>query len=51
MKLTLVEQIIIFGSKARGTATADSDLDLLVVIREGDWRLNTTKPAHPLLDK
>jgi predicted nucleotidyltransferase len=34
----LVEQIIIFGSKARGTATADSDLDLLVVIREGDWR-------------
>lgn len=35
----LVEEIIIFGSKARGTATADSDLDLLVVIREGDWRL------------
>lgn len=35
----LVEEIIIFGSKARGTGTADSDLDLLVVIREGDWRL------------
>ena len=35
----LVEHIIIFGSKARGTATPDSDLDLLVVIREGDWRL------------
>ncbi|MCZ7624455.1 MAG: hypothetical protein C3F12_07815 [Candidatus Methylomirabilota bacterium] len=35
----LVEEIIVFGSKARGTATADSDLDLLVVIREGDWRL------------
>ena len=35
----LVEQIIIFGSKARGTATLDSDLDLLVIIREGDWKL------------
>lgn len=35
----LVEEIIIFGSKARGTGTADSDLDLLVIIREGDWRL------------
>ena len=35
----LVEQIVIFGSKARGTATMDSDLDVLVVIREGDWRL------------
>ncbi len=34
----LVEDIIIFGSKARGTATADSDLDLLVIIREGDWK-------------
>lgn len=35
----LVEEIVIFGSKARGTGTADSDLDILVVIREGDWRL------------
>jgi predicted nucleotidyltransferase len=35
----LVEQIIIFGSKARGTATPDSDLDVLLIIREGDWRL------------
>lgn len=35
----LVEEMILFGSKARGTATADSDLDLLVVIREGDWRV------------
>ena len=25
------------GSKARGDARADSDLDVLVVIREGDW--------------
>lgn len=35
----LVERIVIFGSKARETATADSDLDILLVIREGDWRL------------
>lgn len=35
----LVERIIIFGSKARGTATPDSDLDVLLIIREGDWRL------------
>ena len=35
----LLEQIIVFGSKARGTATPDSDLDLVVVIREGDRTL------------
>lgn len=35
----LVEEIVIFGSKARGTAKTDSDLDVLVVIREGDRRL------------
>ena len=35
----LVERMILFGSKARGTATADSDLDLLVVIKDGDWWL------------
>ncbi|MGH9425414.1 MAG: nucleotidyltransferase domain-containing protein [Terriglobia bacterium] len=46
----LIEQIIIFGSKARGTATADSDLDLLVVIRQGDWRLKdaVTQPGYSL---
>jgi predicted nucleotidyltransferase len=35
----LGRHLILFGSKARGTATADSDLDLLVVIQQGDWRL------------
>ncbi len=35
----LVEEILIFGSKARGTAKPDSDLDVLVVIREEDRRL------------
>ena len=46
----LIEQIIIFGSKARGTATTDSDLDLLVVIKRGDWRLKdaVTQPGYSL---
>jgi predicted nucleotidyltransferase len=35
----LVQDIIIFGSKARGTARPDSDLDLVLILREGDWRL------------
>jgi predicted nucleotidyltransferase len=35
----MVEHIILFGSKARGTATEESNLDLLVVIRRGAWRL------------
>jgi predicted nucleotidyltransferase len=37
----LVSSIIVFGSKARGDATPDSDLDLLLVIEEGDWRLKS----------
>jgi predicted nucleotidyltransferase len=32
----LVEEILLFGSKARGEARPDSDLDVLVIIREGD---------------
>ena len=50
----LIRQIIIFGSKARGTATEDSDLDLLVVITGGDWRLKdaVTQPGYSLaIDK
>ena len=35
----LVEDIIIFGSKARGDAGPDSDLDVLVVLTEADRRL------------
>ena len=34
-----IEDLIVFGSKARGDARPDSDLDVLVVVREGDWRL------------
>ena len=46
----LVEQVIIFGSKARETATADSDLDILLVIRDGDWRIKdlVTEPGYEL---
>jgi predicted nucleotidyltransferase len=32
----LVEEVLIFGSKARGDAGPDSDLDVLVILREGD---------------
>ena len=44
----LVEEIIVFGSKARGDATEDSDLDILIVIREGDWAVKdaVTEPGY-----
>lgn len=32
----LVDEIVIFGSKARGEAGPDSDLDVLIILREGD---------------
>jgi uncharacterized protein len=35
----VVKSITVYGSKARGDATEESDLDLLLVIEEGDWRL------------
>lgn len=35
----VVDAIVVFGSKARGEATKDSDLDILVLIEAGDWRL------------
>ena len=35
----LVEDILIFGSKARGDAGPDSDLDVLVVLTEADRRI------------
>lgn len=45
-----VEEISIFGSKARGEARTDSDLDVLVVIREGDWHFKEalTRPGYDL---
>lgn len=32
-------RLIIFGSKVRGEATPDSDVDLLAVIQSDNWRL------------
>jgi len=30
--------ILIFGSRARGDARPDSDADLVVILKDGDWR-------------
>jgi predicted nucleotidyltransferase len=35
----VAKSITVYGSKARGEATEESDLDLLLLIEEGDWRL------------
>ena len=35
----LVQEVIVFGSKARGDDRQYSDFDVFMVIREGDWRL------------
>lgn len=32
----LVEEIVVFGSKARGESGPHSDLDVLIILREGD---------------
>ncbi len=34
----IVEDIIIYGSKARGDSHEDSDVDVVVLITEGDWK-------------
>lgn len=34
----LAPRVVLFGSKARGTDRADSDVDVLVIIRDGDWK-------------
>ena len=54
----LVDEVVVFGSKARGDAGPDSDLDVLVIIKEGNWQtkravrhvghlLAITSPAVP----
>ena len=46
----LVEDVVVYGSKARGDANADSDLDIFLLIRDGDWRLKNSvcEPADDL---
>jgi predicted nucleotidyltransferase len=34
------KQVILFGSTARGQATANSDLDFLLVMADEDWKWN-----------
>jgi predicted nucleotidyltransferase len=34
-----VVRLVLFGSKARGDASDDSDLDVLAVVRSDDWKL------------
>jgi predicted nucleotidyltransferase len=33
-----VAHVVLFGSRARGEGDAESDLDVLVVLDDGDWR-------------
>lgn len=43
------ERIILFGSRARGAARADSDVDLLVVLAENGAKRRTTVEIYRLL--
>ena len=46
----LIKDIIIFGSKARGSSNEDSDLDVLVIIHEGNWetKKSVAEPGYML---
>lgn len=33
-----IQQVMLFGSKARGEATADSDIDILLIVAEETWQ-------------
>ncbi len=35
-------EIRLFGSKARGDARKDSDIDVLVIVSSDDWRMSDT---------
>jgi len=34
-----IQQAMLFGSKARGEATTDSDIDVLLIVADETWRL------------
>ena len=46
----LIKDLIIFGSKARGSSDKDSDLDVLIVIHEGNWKTKNSvaEPGYML---
>jgi predicted nucleotidyltransferase len=44
-------EIILFGSRARGDASPDSDIDLLVVMPEGTHRRNTARYLYQYLSR
>ena len=46
----LIKPLIIFGSKARGSSDKDSDLDVLIVIHEGNWKTKNSvaEPGYML---
>ncbi len=31
-------RVVLFGSKARGDSDVESDLDVLILVKDGDWR-------------
>jgi predicted nucleotidyltransferase len=35
-----VLQTILFGSKARGDSTPESDIDILIIVDDEDWRFS-----------
>lgn len=35
--------LFVFGSRARGDATEDSDVDLAIILQDGDWKFWTEK--------
>jgi len=35
-----VLQVMLFGSKARGDSTAGSDIDILIIVDQDDWRFS-----------
>ncbi len=37
-----VAQVFLFGSKARGDSSADSDVDVLILAKDEDWQLQKT---------
>lgn len=37
----VLQSVILFGSKARGDSTPESDIDVLIIVDSDDWRLHT----------